>query len=290
MILGTIEISSRSTRLSVIDVGAFDSAPITERAHAVRAEIGNLERLTALLMAETETARDLGAEEIEVVADSSLRGTRLVRLLERVSSGMGTGAIRLPAGRERIGAAYLAATRPWRDEPGSGSGVGVALIGDSSLGLGVGIPGSVPEWVGSRPVGAVRISARARFSDPPRPNQIEAAITGAARRLGSLSPPSMNRLLATSGFAPVIERLCGSSITHEDARHGLNSILGQTGDDLAAWFGIEPATSRYLPGAIVGHAALADAFGVPVEPVACELAAGRHWLDERQLAPDRGLN
>lgn len=288
MILGAIEISDRSTRLTVADVGERDSVRLLARVHAVSAKLKNLERLSALLMAEVEAARDLGAERIEVFAETGLRGTRLIRLLGRVTDGVGAGDIRVPAERDRIAAGFVAATMT---APGNGdfSGpVGVALVGAATVGIGAGAPGGPPAWVGSRPVGAAVISEKARFSDPPRPNQIEAAITGASRKIESLSPPPIDRLLAVSDFAPVIERLCGGSITHDDARRGLDSILGQTSDDLAAWFGVEPATSRLLPGTIVGHAALADAFGVPVEPVSCDTVAGREWLERSGFAPAGG--
>lgn len=261
----------------MVEVGDRDSARLLERFHAVTAELDNLERLSALLMAEIEMARELGAERVDVFAETELRGTRLVRLLGRVTSGVGAGDVRIPAERERVAAGFVAATVPRGGSPESPAGV--ALIGGSSIGIGVGEAGRMPAWIGSRPVGAASISAKARFSDPPRPNQIEAAITGASRKISSLTPPPIDRLMVISSFAPVVERLCGTSIDHDDARRGLDSILGQTSDDLAAWFGVEPATSRLLPGTIVGHAALADAFGVPVEPVSCDTIAGREWLD-----------
>lgn len=277
MILGAIEISSRSTRLSVVDVTGGGSVRILDRSHAVKAELDNLERMTALLMAEVETARDLGAERIEVIAETELRGSRLVRLLGRASQGVGAGEIRIPAERDRIAAEFLAANIA-RNEPIEGTAA-VAVVGPATIGIGVGDPAGVPEWIGSRPVGAATISDKARFSNPPRPNQIEAAITGASRRIASLSPPPIDRLMVSSAFAPVIERLCGERVGHDDARRGLDAILGQTSDDLAAWFGIEPAISRLLPGTMVGHAALADAFGVPVEPVSCDSVAGRELLE-----------
>lgn len=278
MILGAVEISSRSTRLSVVDVTPEGSERVTERCHSLTAKLDNLERLTALVMAEIEIARDLGAERVEVVADRCLRGSRLVRLIERAARAMGTGEVRILAERESVAAAFLGATRPRQTE--LEDPVSVALIGEEAVGVGAGTAGLNPEWIGSRPVGAETISRKARFSNPPRPNQVEAAISGASRRIESLAPPATARLLVTSDFSPVIERLCGPSITHDDARRGLSAILGQTNDDLAAWFGLEPGRSRFLTGTLVGIAALADVFGLPVEPVAFDSVAGRHWSDE----------
>ncbi len=278
LILGAVEISTRSTRLSVVNITPGASARVAERSHGITATTGNADRLTALVMAEAEAARDLGAESVEIVADPALRGTRLIRLIDRVSRAIGTGDVRIPAERERVAAAFFGATRPRQGvlaDP-----VAVALMGDDAVGIGVGTPGLEPAWIASRPVGAVAISRKARFSDPPRPNQIEAAISGAGRRVGSLVMPASERLLASTDFSVVIERLCGDRITHEDARRGLEAMLGQTSDDLAAWFGIEPGRSRFVPGTLVGIAALADAFGLPVEPVGHALVAGRHWSDE----------
>ncbi|MBK5234008.1 MAG: hypothetical protein JJE13_13650 [Thermoleophilia bacterium] len=286
MILGAVEISTRSTRLSVVDVSPGGSSRITDRSHGITAITGNAERLTALVMAEVETARDLGAESVEIVADPALRGTRLIRLIERVSRAIGTGDIRIPAERERVAAAFLGATRPRQIL--LGDPVAVALMGDAAIGIGAGTPGLEPAWVGSRPVGTVAISRKARFSDPPRPNQIEAAISGASRKIESLAPPSCERLLASTDFSVVIERLCGARITREDSRRGLEALYGQTSDDLAAWFGLEPGRSRYLPGTLVGIAALAEVFDLPVEPLGHDSVAGRHWSDEygRLLSAD----
>lgn len=278
MILGAVEISARSTRLSVVDVSPGGSTRITERSHGITAITGNSERLTALVMAEVETARDLGAESVEIVADPSLRGSRLIRLIERVSRAIGTGDVRIPAERERVSAAFLGATRPRQSL--LGDPVAVALMGDAAIGIGVGTPGLEPAWVGSRPVGTVAISRKARFSDPPRPNQIEAAISGAIRKIETLVMPSCERLLATTDLSVVIERLCGSRITQDDARRGLGAVYGQTSGDLAAWFGIEPGRSRFLSGTMVGIAALAGVFELPVEPLGHVSVAGRHWSDE----------
>jgi exopolyphosphatase/pppGpp-phosphohydrolase len=278
LILGAVEISSRSTRLSVVDVTPGESERIAERCHSITAKLDNSERLTALVMAEVEIARDLGAESIEVVADQTLRGSRLIRLIERVSRAIGTGGIRIPAERESVAAAFVGATLPRRAE--LEDPVAVALIGEAAIGVGAGTAGLNPTWVGSRPAGAETISRKARFSNPPRPNQVEAAISGASRKIESLAPPVTAGLLVASDFSPVIERLCGSSITHDDARRGLSAILGQTNDDLAAWFGLEPGRSRFLTGTLVGIAALADAFGLPVEPVQYDSVAGRYWSDE----------
>ncbi|MGA7396344.1 MAG: hypothetical protein WBW62_02745 [Solirubrobacterales bacterium] len=285
MILGAIEISKRSTRLSVVEIADGDSFQIVERNHRLTAKLDNLERLTALLVAEIDYAREMGAQSVEVSVESSLRGSRLVDLLDLTARTSGSGQIRIFSGRDSVAASFMAVTRPQRDQM-SGE-IGVAVVGTALLGLGVGSAGKPPVWVGSRPAGARLMTEKARFNNPPRPVQIEAAITGACRRIESLTPPAMDRLLVTSGFAPVIEQLCGNRITHDDACRGLDSILGQTDDDLSAWFGIDPATSRLLPGAIVGHAALADVFGIPVEPAPSDSVAGRHWLAEA-TQPSRG--
>ena len=89
-------------------------------------------------------------------------------------------------------------------------------------------------------------------------------------------------MLVVSSLAPVVERLCGPRIGAAEARRGLDAILGQTSDDISAWFGAEAPLARHLPGIIVGHAALAEGLGVRVEPALCDLAASRYWLAERE--------
>ncbi len=283
MILGAVEISADSLRLCVLEVEGDRVTRILDRRHAVTASLENLERLSALVMVEVEAARDLGAQRTEVTAVSELRGTRLLRLIEKISLGLGLGPVRIPAQRENTAAAFLAASTPGDGEP-----VGVALVVESIVGLAVGPAGVAADWVGTRPVGPARISERAGFSDPPRPPQVEAAISGVCRGIAQLAPPPMPRLLVASPFAAVVERLCGGAITAEDARRGLDSILGQTADDLSAWFGLDEANARLLPGTLVVHLVLAQVFGLALEPTACEIGAGRHWMAERRLVPDGG--
>ena len=280
MILGAIEISLRSTRFSLSEVSSFSAERVVERSHGVTANVDGLDRITALLMSEVEFARDQGAERIEVTAVPALRGSRLVRLLDRVADALAIGPIRIPSRRDWAAAAFLGVSVPAGDslpDP-----VAVAAIGETAIGFAVGAPGEIPGWIGSRPVGASTMTRKARFQDPPRPGQIEAAVTGASRAVASMFPPETERVLVVSSLAPVVERLCGPRIGPEEARKGLDAILGQTSEDISAWFGAEAPLARHLPGVIVGHAALAEGLGVKVEPALSDLAASRFWLGERE--------
>lgn len=280
MILGAIEISLRSTRFSLSEVTSGSARRIVERRHAVTAGVDGLDRISALIMAEAECARDHGADWIEIIAVPALRGSRLVRLLDRVAEAVGAGPIRIPTRRDWAAASFLGVTVPAADLlPDS---VSVAVIGETAIGLAVGSPGEVPEWIGSRPVGASTMTRKARFQDPPLPGQIEAAITGASRGIASMFPPETDRVLVVSSLAPVVERLCGPLIGPDEARRGLGAILGQTSEDMSAWFGAEIALARNLPGIIVGHAALAEGLGVKVEPALSDLPASLEWLAGRE--------
>ncbi len=283
MLLGAIQISQRTTRLRVTEVSGTDSRRLLDRPHRVSAVPRNLDRLTALLMSEVEAARGEGAERIEVTAAPELRGTRLLRQLERVSTAIGSGRIAVPGRSETLSAAFLAVTVPGGESEHSHDPEGqvaVALVEESFLGLATGHPGRRPTWVGSRPLGTAALTSRARFSDPPRPNQIEAAINGAVRAVGSLAPPRCGSVFVASTFAPVLERLCGSRIGEDSARRGLDSILGQTAEDTAAWFGAEPATARHLPAAIVACLALAGRLEADLMPASFDPVAGRWWLTQ----------
>ena len=235
-------------------------------------------------MAEVEAARDAGAERIEVAAAPELRGSRLLRLLDRVSRAAGSGPIVVPGRSETLAAAFLGVTTPIADLRAEGSAPGasaVALVGESFIGIATGSPGRRPEWVGTRPLGAVALTSKARFSDPPRPNQIEAAIAGARRAVETLAPPAFDAAYVATSSAAVVERLCGSAIDGDAARRGIQKILGQTADDTAAWFGAERATARLLPATLVACLALADRVGMPLSPAAFDPVAGRWWLAGR---------
>jgi hypothetical protein len=293
LILGAIQIAQRTTRLRVTEVDGRLSRRLLDRPHRVSAELRNCDRLTALLMAEVEAARDAGAERIEVTAVPELRGSRLLRLLDRVSRAAGSGPIVVPGRSETLAAAFLGVTTPIEVAPVSGDParaadgtrtVAVAFVGESFVGIATGAPGSRPEWVGTRPLGTAALTGKARFSDPPRPNQIQAALAGACRAVDSLSPPDFDAAFVATSAAAVVERLCGSRIDEQAARGGIDRILGQTADDTAAWFGAEPATARLLPATLVACRALAGRVAMPLSPAAFDPVAGRWWLAQHSAA------
>jgi exopolyphosphatase/pppGpp-phosphohydrolase len=281
LILGAIHISERALRLRVADVESDGSRRVIDRTSLVRAELRNCDRMSALLMAEAETARDAGVVDLEVLATRSLRGTRLLRLLDRVARASGAGTIKLPAAAEELSSGFLAATRPRR--PDLGETVAVADITESTVGISVGTPGEAPDWVGSRPLGAATLTRRARFSDPPRPNQIEAAVNGALRSVGSMAVPPCERILLNTSMPGALGRLCGARIDAGSARRGLDSILGQTADDTAAWFGADSGRARLLPATLVIVHAIAGLTGAAVEPCTVDPVAGRAWLAESRF-------
>lgn len=282
MILGAIEISKRTTRLRVAEVGSGSSRRLVDRSSLVSAQLRNSDRLSALLMAEIEAARDAGAERVEVLAGRSLRGTRLLRLLDRVSRASGAGGILLPDPGERLRSTFFSVTVPFAGE--LDRSVAVARVGESNTGVAVGVPGERPGWVGSRPVGCATLSEKARFSDPPKPNQIEAAVTATVRKLETLAPPGSDRLFVSTPLAGPLCRICGPRIDPASARRGLDSILGQTGDDIAAWFGADSGRARLLPATLICCLGLSEVFGTPVEPREGDPVAGRFWLAEATRA------
>lgn len=286
MILGVIEISERVTRLRVSEVGFDRARRLTDRSSLVSAELRNCDRLSALLMAEIETARDAGAERVEVIASRKLRGTRLLRLLDRVTRAVGAGAIQIPGATDALAANFMAVTRPL--ETLSGSVVAVARIGESSTGVAVGPAGGVPEWIGSRALGAANLTDKAGFADPPGPNQIEAAINGATHALTSLALPDFERAFIGTPLSAVLQRLCGPRIDPVAARRALGLILGQTADDIAAWFGAESAQARLVPATLAVTLALSELTGVAVEPCAADPVAGRTWLARSRAAVSSG--
>lgn len=238
-------------------------------------------------MAEVETLRDLGVARTEVIAVPELRGTRLIRLLDRASISIGSGEIRIPSRRESASAAFLGAT--FAGEAAPADDVTVARIGESGVEIAVGTPAHVPGWFGSRPVGTAVIARKARFSDPPGRNQVEAAFSGAARALASLAWPAGDRALVVSSLANEVEALCGSPAGPEQVRTGIESVRGEPAEEIADRFGVGPAGARRMIPTLVLHGALAERLGRAVEPVAEDPVGGRFWLAEsdRPLADRR---
>lgn len=272
MVRAAIEISPSAIRTRVSKVGPEGADGLVDRFVSLRVRQSNLGQVEAIVADGAGAARSAGAEGVELVFSSDLRGTRLARLIERrVDSIVST--VRSPETGARIATRFVAATVGHRPSGSAGTAFGVAGLGHASLGIAIGRPGEAPEWVGSRPLGLDRVSSKARFQDPPSPVQLEVARVSSARSLGTLHPPEFDSLLVVSDFEPVITDLCGSEVSDRDLDVALEWTLGRTSDELSAITGFGPHLARLLPAAIAVHQALVDTFESTLIPVSPDPAA-----------------
>jgi exopolyphosphatase/guanosine-5'-triphosphate,3'-diphosphate pyrophosphatase len=201
--LGVIDIGTDATRLLVADVEGGALRPVLRRRHRLRPIRGRETALAELLAAETRRASAAGARELEVVASPGLRRQAELRRLERACRGAGARSPRILSTGEQARLAFIGATRGTGPETGP---VAVAEVGRTSTEIAVGIPGAVPSWWASRPVGAATLTERALLDDPPTAAQVEAARGAVERRLGNLVPPP-SKLTLLAGIPPSRSRL-----------------------------------------------------------------------------------
>lgn len=268
MVHAAIEITPGSIRTRAVD-GGGEPGCLVDRFVPVPVEASNIRRVEAILADAVAAAREVGADRIEVSAAPEMRGDRVLALIGRSVRGPGIGPVQVLDPGSLMAGRFLAATRAI-SEPNR---IAVVGLGHHSVGLAVGLPGSRPEWVGSRPVGLERIHSRARLQDPPTPVQVEAAVSATIRSLASLHPPRIERLLVVSDFADQIAAICGSPAGESEVRAGLDSMLGMTADELAASTGRNWRHARLLVPATVAHLAVARLLELPLEPVEVDPAA-----------------
>jgi exopolyphosphatase / guanosine-5'-triphosphate,3'-diphosphate pyrophosphatase len=273
MPVGVVDVGSNTMRLLV----ARGRKGGVERLHEERDRLGlgedverdgriseeKLERAEAAVAKLAARARSLGVARAEVLVNSPGRqaenGDELRRVLAR---GSGLPA-RVLSAEEEGRLAYAGALAAVGSTAES---VAVVDVGGGSAQLVVGTAASGPVWTRSVDLGSLRLTRRLLASDPPTPEELEAARAAVELAFESVTPPLPLAAIATGGSARALKRLTGRK--RLGARHleaALRELAKRSSTATAARYGLAAERARTLPAGTLILAEAQRRLGLPLE-------------------------
>jgi exopolyphosphatase/guanosine-5'-triphosphate,3'-diphosphate pyrophosphatase len=274
-----IDIGSNTTRLLVADVLATGSdergralAPVVERraftqlGRSCRAG-GELPRrareaLAAVVAAQAQEARALGAEALRVVATAALRRTADGIATCHALAAAAGAPVELLSERDEACLAFAGATGQLAH--GAGEPVAVVDVGGGSMQLVVGTCAGGAEWAVSLPLGSGDLAAAHLRGDPPDAAELAALRAVVEERLAGIAPPPVGRALAVGGSATSLRRLAGPRLDAAALERALAALLAAPAAVVGEQARIAPERVRLLPAGIVVLAAVSERVG-PLE-------------------------
>jgi exopolyphosphatase / guanosine-5'-triphosphate,3'-diphosphate pyrophosphatase len=279
--VGVVDVGSHTVRLLVAEHKRGALEPVWEERAALGlgAEVERLGLISREKLEETSDhvrgyarlARKAGAEVLEVIVTApgrqSSNGRELVLELARA-----TGVPVRVLSADEEGRLAFAGAIAVSDLPGES--IAVCDVGGGSTEVVVGTRFDGPAWLRSFDVGAVRLSGRYLFDDPPGKADLDAARAEVAAVLERLTPPLPQCALATGGTARALRKLVGSNLGPDELEAALAISLARPAVKVAKAFGIDRERARTLPAGVLILSAVQERLSVPLQVVRAGLREG----------------
>jgi len=268
-----IDIGSNTTRLLVadchgdrlIEVHQDRSFTHLRRGLTSEAEIegDKIAEVVAVVLAQLEAARALGATDVVGVATAAVRqASNRDALLEAVRSACGL-EIRVLSAEQEARLAFSGAARTLGYVPAGP--LGVVDVGGGSCEL---VVGTVPDqvtWCISFGLGSGQLADECLPSDPPSAGELADARARLNRALDGVQPPPVAHVVAVGGSAASLRRIAGPLLDAGVFERVLNMLAAQRAFDVACEFELDIDRVRLLPAALLILEAAAERFGAPLE-------------------------
>lgn len=272
-----IDIGSNTTRLLVAE--AAEPGLLAIRQERVFLPLGGIERggvarrRAGALIRAVERLAALAAADgvapagIQAVATQALRALpdhRRERILAQLSAAAGAEVELLSAEREAE-LAFRGATAG--ADPRAGA-VAVVDVGGGSTEIVIGVPGRVPLWWHSAPLGSRGLTERCLPDDPPAPEQLaQAAVLAAEQLAAATAAPVAGRVLTVGSGTQSLARLLDGRPADERAlTTALRLLTAAESARIAERYDIDQRRARTLPAALILLAAAIAPLGLPAEP------------------------
>jgi exopolyphosphatase/guanosine-5'-triphosphate,3'-diphosphate pyrophosphatase len=275
VILGCIDIGSNTTRLLVADGvdGALRDLTAERVFTCIRRSLDGagcippekIAETAAVVRAQAETARSLGAERVIAVATAVIRDAPNRDELQRAIEEALGAPLRVISGEEEARLSFAGATASLPD-PAEGT-VAVIDVGGGSTEIAVGTSGGAVEWWQSLPIGSGILADRHLRSDPPTASEVESVRQEVADAFEGLGAPEVDAVVAVGGTATSLLGMLGTALDHATLERALAMLSASPVGAVSERLELDPERVRVLPAGVLILQAAADRLG-PLQ-VAC---------------------
>jgi exopolyphosphatase/guanosine-5'-triphosphate,3'-diphosphate pyrophosphatase len=266
-----IDIGSNTTRLLVAEPSDGRLRELmTQRAFTTlgkattkgRIPEEKIEETAEVVATQARLARELGAEDIAVVATAAVRAAKNREEFGAAVEAESGLPVRVLSGHEEARLAFLGATRTFSG-PLDGS-IAVVDVGGGSTELVFGTLAEGATWEESFRIGSGFLADSYLRSDPPSVAELESVRAHVGGVFEGLRVPSAVHAVATGGSANALRRLVGAELVYETLERAIR-ILGSTPiAQVAKRFELDPERVRVLPAGVLLFEELSRLLGLPL--------------------------
>jgi exopolyphosphatase / guanosine-5'-triphosphate,3'-diphosphate pyrophosphatase len=286
---GCIDIGSNTTRLLVAEPGENGLRELMTQRVFTRIGKGlrktkqlapaKVEEVAEVVATQARHARELGAQQIVVVATAAIREARNGRDLVTAIQSQAGLPTKVLSDAEEARLAFLGASRSL------GTAVNGTLavvdVGGGSTEIAVGSMTDGVSWCESFRIGSGYLAESYLHSDPPSVEELENVRRHAAGAFEGLRTPPVDRAVAVGGSATSLRRMAGAELSHEPLERAIRVLASAPCDEIAERFELDPERVELLPAGVLILEAVSDCLGMPLkvaggglrEGVIIELAA-----------------
>ncbi|HYB31361.1 MAG TPA: hypothetical protein VEF89_32530 [Solirubrobacteraceae bacterium] len=268
-----IDIGSNTTRLLVADcddeglVEVHQERSFTHVRRGLTADeeigAGKIAEVAAVVAAQLETARALGATEVRGVATAAVRqAANRDALLAAVRTACGL-EISVLSAEEEARLAFRGAAQTLAFVPAGP--LGVVDVGGGSCELVVGTAPDQVTWFASFELGSGQLVDDCLPSDPPSADELARARARVSEVLDGVQPPPAARVVAVGGSATSLRRIAGPLLDAGVFARVLALLSAEPAAVLAGHFGLDADRVRLLPAGLLILEVAAQRFGAPLE-------------------------
>ena len=268
-----IDIGSNTTRLLVADCDGEHLVEVHQEkafTHVRRGlttsdeiEAEKIAELVAVVGAQLEAARNLGAADIRGVATAAVRqAANRQELVSALRESCGLDLTILSA-EDEARLAFSGAARTLAYVP-SGP-LGVVDAGGGSCELVVGTVPDRVDWYASFPLGSGDLTDECLPSDPPTAEELGRASERVRVVFGGVRPPPAAHVVAVGGSATSLRRIAGPRLDASAFKRVIAVLTTDPSVVVAERFALEADRVRLLPAGLLILQVAADRFGRPLE-------------------------
>jgi exopolyphosphatase / guanosine-5'-triphosphate,3'-diphosphate pyrophosphatase len=274
VIFACVDIGSNTTRLLVaeIDDDGVWRELMTQRAYTLIARQTSkggklpkkvIDEIAAVVATQVRLARDMGADEIAVVATAAVRAARnRDELVEQITT-LTALPVHILTGSEEARLAFIGATKRL-GAPAEGSII-VIDVGGGSSELAVGTIEEGPTWDATFRVGSGMLTEAYVTNDPPGVGELQRIRQHVSGVFEGLELPHADKAVAVGGTATSLRKLVGSELDHETLERGIRILAELQVAELQERFDVTPERAHLLPAGMLILEELSDLIGLPLQ-------------------------